>query len=54
MEEDHHFNMVLQEEDGPIHKANKAQILSVQPWGHETMGGELLVDLLYSGQLDIC
>ena len=44
--------MVIQEKDRPIWKACQAQGLILFPWAHETIGGEVLVYLLSSGQLD--
>ena len=45
--------MVLQEKEGSRWEAHQTQSLLMQPWRNETMGGELLGDLLPSGQLDV-
>ena len=46
--------MVLQEEEVPIWEAHTSKILTVHPQGHAKMWGKLLVDLISSGQLDVC
>ena len=46
--------MDIQERDNNIYLAHKPQGTPVYPWENETMGGELLGDLLSSGQLDLC
>ena len=37
-----------------MQQAHQAQIIHVLPWGHSTMGGKLLGNLLCIGQLDFC
>ena len=45
--------MAIQDKEGPIWEDNQTQILPMRPWRHAEMGGELLGDLLPSGQLDV-
>ena len=53
-EEYHHVHIVLQEKKSSRWEAHQTQGLSVHPWRYVAMGGELLGDLLPSGQLDVC
>ena len=46
--------MVLQEKEGSTWEAHITQIPPMHPWRHVSMVGELLGDLLSSGQLDVC
>ena len=46
--------MVLQDKEGSILEAHQIKIVPVRPWRYAAMGGELMGDLLPSGQLGIC
>ena len=50
----HHVYMILIKRKVPIWESHKSQSSHVRPWGNATIGGELLVDLPYSSQRDVC
>ena len=46
--------MVIQDKEGSIWEAHQTQSPPVFPWKYAEMGGELMGEVLSSGQLDVC